>query len=93
MINARKFGELLFTIQSDPKIKTIEYIRDPKFTIKATRRFKPRKLHKSNDYSEDIVLTIGRPNYLTRKFIKDCLVLGEPFPIKKFRIKHFPKKK
>jgi hypothetical protein len=93
LIDAKKFGELLFTIQNDPTIKTIEYIRDAKFTVKATRRFKSYKYPKTTDRHEDIILTIGRPGYLTRAFIKACIKAGEPFPIKKMRVKGFPKKK
>jgi hypothetical protein len=93
MINAQKLGELLFTIQNDLSIKTIEWIRDANFTIKATRRFKSFKYPKSTDRHEDIVLTIGRPGYLTRALIKRHIKDGKPFPVKDFRIKGFPKKK
>ena len=36
-----------------------------------------------------IVLKIGQPNYLERKFIKQCQKVGEPFPVKKIQLK-FP---
>jgi hypothetical protein len=87
-----KLGELLFAIQNDPTIKTIEYIRDAKFTVKATRRFKSWKYPKTTDRHEDIVLTIGRPGYLTRKLIKRCLKADLPI-IGDFVTKGFPKKK
>jgi len=40
-----------------------------------------------------MVLTIGRPNYAEREFIKLCKKAGEPFPVKKMQLKFYPKKK
>lgn len=62
----------------------------PKEIIRATRRrFRhkgsvrrnPRKVS-----NMELVLTIGRPNYQERIFIKDCVHVGEKFPIKKVQL-------
>ena len=37
----------------------------------------------------DIRLTVGRPNYLARRFVKACLKAGETFPVKKIQLR-FP---
>lgn len=41
----------------------------------------------------EFVLKIGKPNYLERDFVKMCKKAGEPLPVKKVQIKHYPKKK
>lgn len=45
------------------------------------------------DSNMDLRVTIGRPNYPERKFIKMCKRAGEPFPVKKIQFKFFPAKK
>ncbi len=57
----------------------------PQFIVKATRRFKPDK----RSYHEEIIITIGKPNYRERKFIRQCLRAKEPFPIKKIKLKWY----
>lgn len=37
----------------------------------------------------DIRLKIGAPNFHERKFIKDCIKAGEPFPVKKIKFVRF----
>jgi len=61
-----------------------KYVSD-KQTIKATRRGKLRPLRLSGQV--EILVTIGRPNYAERRFIKDCKKAGEPFPIKRIQLK------
>lgn len=34
----------------------------------------------------DLVVTIGRPNYAGRRFVKACLAAGEPFPVKRVQL-------
>lgn len=57
--------------------------------VKATYRFKPNK----RDRTTDIVLTMGAPNYEERAFIKRCFKAGEPLPVKKVQLKHWPEPK
>ena len=59
----------------------------PKLRVKITRRFKPA-INKT-----DYTLTVGRPNYAEKIFIKKCQKAGEPFPVKKVQLKFYPKKK
>jgi len=40
-----------------------------------------------------ILLTIGQPNFVERRFIRLAKKAGEPFPIKKIQLKFWPKKK
>lgn len=57
-------------------------------TVKATRLHKPRK----NGRGHTIVVTFGAPNYAEREFIKACKKAGEPLPVKRVQLKHWPKK-
>lgn len=61
---------------------------DEKTAVKCTRKLKFDKRMRS----ETVVLTVGRPNYAERKFIKLCKKAGEPFPVKKVQLKWWPKK-
>lgn len=62
----------------------------PTFTIKATR---PHKPDKRAGGSTTISLTVGRPNYAEREFIKQAKKAGEPFPIKRVLLKAWPTRK
>ena len=86
-------NKVLKCLVDNPAYKTVEAIVSPDYTIRATRRFPRLKLRKKELYHEDIVLSMGTPNYQAREFIKDCKKAGEPFPIKKLCFKFFPKKK
>lgn len=55
--------------------------------VTATRPHKPDKRAKSFS----IVVTMGRPNYRGRLFIKACQKAGEPFPVKKLQLKFWTK--
>ena len=57
----------------------------PNFVVKATRQSKPTLRTRS----ETFLLTVGRPAYLERRFIKACFKAGEPFPVKKVQLKFY----
>lgn len=57
----------------------------PNFVVKATRQSKPTLRTRS----ETFLVTVGRPAYLERRFIKTCLKAGEPFPVKKVQLKSY----
>ena len=63
----------------------------PTLTIRASQKLYHGKLPPKNATSLDIVLTIGRPNFEARQFIKKCQKFGEPFPVRKIQLK-FPSK-
>lgn len=70
-------------------IKSAYVVQGEKLVVKATKRYKSKK----NENHAEMVLTIGRPNYAEREFIRLCKKAGEPFPVKKMQIKLYPKKK
>lgn len=62
----------------------------PTLVVRATRPLFKGKIQKGNI---SMVLTIGKPNYKQREFIKDCKKVGEPFPVKGVILKFPPQKK
>jgi hypothetical protein len=64
-------------------VKATKYVNE-KLTVKATRKCYKRRIRGG---AIDIVLTIGRPNFEERDFIKKLKKAGEPFPVKKVQLK------
>lgn len=60
----------------------------PKHVVKVTQRLAAGKLPRKGG-NLDFVVTVGSPNFADRLFIKQCIKAGEPFPVKKLRLK-FP---
>lgn len=65
----------------------VRYI-SPKFRIKATRR-----LNGSLALGGEIVLSFGRPNFLERIFVKQCIKADVPFPVRKIQLRFWPKRR
>ena len=57
--------------------------------VRASRKVFKGKILSGNI---EIILTIGKPNFAEREFIKLCKKAGEPFPVKNIQLK-FPSKK
>jgi len=74
-------------LESDAK-RAVYYI-EPKKVVSVCRRFKASKRATRDDF----VLKIGKPNYLERLFVKDCVKAGEPFPVKKVQLQPWPVKR
>ena len=70
--------------------RAVKYISE-KEIIRATRRLVRGKV--PNSKSIEVILTIGRPNYSERKFIKECKRVKEPFPVRKIQLKYPPKRR
>ncbi len=73
-------------IKATKYVSPKEIVRGVRTTFKSNGR-KPRK-----GENIQITLTIGRPNYLEREFIKLCQEAGEPFPLKNIQLKFFKPK-
>lgn len=66
-------------VQNEAKT-AVKYV-DTNFVIRATRRLFNGKLPAKSDPIV-VLVTIGKPNYREREFIKDCKKAKEKFPIK-----------
>lgn len=83
------YQKVIETLIKTNSVKATYYI-SPKKVVKATRK---RYNGKFSRYGIDIVLTIGRPNFMEKKFIKSCQKADVKFPISKVQIRPLPKKK
>lgn len=91
MIN---YNKVIETLISQNAQKATQFINE-KLIIRATRKtYKnstltkktTRKFSRKGDNIE-ITLTIGKPNWAEKEFIKKCIKANEPFPIKKIQLK------
>ena len=74
-------------------IRATEYISE-KFiarAVKKTYRFNGRNPNREGNIQ--ITLTLGKPNFLEREFIKLCKEAKEPFPVKRVQLKEYNPKK
>ena len=62
---------------------------DEKNIVRVSRKVFNGKFSKGN---VEIILTIGKPNFAEREFIKKCKKVGESFPVKKIQLKFLTKK-
>ena len=84
------YNNVIEAVLTGKVVRATKYI-SPKEIIRATRTRFHGKITNGNI---EISLTIGRPNYLEREFIKLCQKSGEPFPVKKIQLKLYnPTKK
>lgn len=83
-MNTINYNKVIEAITNGGVIKATEYI-DPKLIVRATLKRFGKKIIKNHNF--EIILTIGRPNYIEREFIKLCKKANEPFPIKKVQLK------
>lgn len=90
----RHFLAVLKAITSEGIVRATKYV-SPKLIIRAVRRtFKAFDRKPRKDMNMEVIMTIGKPNYIEREFIKVCQKAGEPFPVKKVQLKVWnPKKK
>lgn len=65
--------------------KATKFLSDRE-TVKVSRTWKPDRRSRS----QTLVVTMGRPNYAEREFLKKCRRAGEPVPVKRVQIKHYP---
>lgn len=72
-----------------PDLKKATLYLDRDTVVKATRVLK----FYGRSRSQSLMLTVGRPNYAERKFIKDCIRAKEPLPVRKIQLKRWPKKR
>lgn len=80
-------NRIVNTLVKNNAFRVTKYV-SPKETIRVTRR-----RYRGNKFASDVelIVTIGRPNYREREFIKSLKKAGEPFPVKKLQIQYLPK--
>lgn len=84
--------EVVSKIVDHGAIKATRYVSKKQVVRAVLRTYKAKKTNPTKEVDVQIILKIGRPNYVERDFIKKCVEAGEPFPVKKSQLK-FPNKK
>lgn len=88
MFDCTEAARVVGAVLSSDDVRRATYYLSPGLTIKATRTRRVDKREKAESY----IVTVGRPNYAERKFIKVAKAAGEPFPVKKVQLTFWPKK-
>jgi len=87
---SKAISHVMQTMIDSPETRQAAIYISPKLVVRASRR-SVGKPHKGDN--TEVVLTIGRPNFVQRSFITCCQKSGEVFPVKKMQLKFFPVKK
>lgn len=100
-MRARINGEMLFVsavpaaaaacVQAleGTKARKATMFLNEKMVVKLSRRHRPDRRNSRAEF----VLTVGTPNYAELEFIKRCKRAGEPFPVRKVRLRLYPEKR
>lgn len=87
-VTSKVIGDVVSMLDGIGACMATRYL-DTNLIVRVTRRGK----HDRRDRAFEFVLTIGKPNFRERAFIKQCKKAGEKFPLKKIQLKYPPKKK
>lgn len=71
-------------IENDKSLYRATRILSPDTIVRATRRNKSTR-----QFGFEVILSVTRPNYEERQFIKLLKKSNEPFPLKRLRFKYF----
>lgn len=85
----KKIGECVRDVLTVKNCRRATAYLSPKKTVKATAQ---RRITK-RDRSATVLVTVGTPNFLERRFIRACQKAGMAFPLNQIQQKPWPKKK
>lgn len=88
MENLKYVPQVVLQVLAINVLKATKFV-SPKLVVRATRT----KTSFGRGRNVEITLTIGKPNWAEREFIKLCKKAKEPFPVKRIQLKLIPKKK
>lgn len=79
----------LIAAMVDKNVRTATAYVSPDYTMRFSRIHRMDRRDRSRTFS----LTLGKPNYEAREFIKRCKKAGEPFPVKRVQLRMWPPRK
>ena len=85
----KKLGQAVGDVLTGTNIRRATAYISPTLTIKATAQRK----QDGRDKQATCLVTVGRPNFVERRFIKVCQKAGMCFPINQIQWKLWPKKR
>lgn len=84
----RKLGEAVGDVVCQSHIRRATAFISPTLTMKATAQRKQDKRARS----ATVLVTVGAPNFVERRFIRVCQKAGMAFPLNQIQWKFWPKK-
>lgn len=84
----RKLGLAIGDVVMSTNVRRATAFISPKLTLKATAQRRQDR----RDKSATVLVTIGTPNFVERRFIKVCQKAGMGFPLNQIQWKFWPKK-
>ena len=67
-------------------IKSAKKYLSPQLVVKGTKR---GKLSRGRPWHKEVLLTVGRPNYDERAFVKQAMKDGYSFPIQQIMVRYY----
>lgn len=87
-IDTKIFTNLFYLIIEGDNLKSVTKYQSEKQIIRVKRKtFKAYKNGYRKGDNLEFVVTIGKPNYQEREFIKKCKKVGEKFPLRRIQYK------
>lgn len=81
-------GDCVLALMGPGAYRATKFL-SPVMVVKATR---PHRFDRRSR-GQTVVVTVGKPNYRERRFLKACRKAGEPLPVKKIQLQATPKKR
>lgn len=72
------------------KSRSVTKFLSPVRMVRATMILYDKRWPRKNWQSMSIKVTLGRPNYRERKYVKDLVAAGEKFPLRKLWVRPLP---
>lgn len=88
-ITRKSIAQTVESVLETAEVRQATTFLDENTVVTATRRHRPDR--RANH--TELVLTMGKPNFRQREFIKSCRKAHEPFPVKKTQLKFYPKRR
>lgn len=87
-------GHCVQSLIANPTMRKATKYIDPKIVVKATRQRGNKPYARADSKRrETFLVTIGRPNYEEREFIKDCAAADVMIPLGRVQLKAYPKRR
>jgi hypothetical protein len=83
----KAIAQTIESVLMDVNVRQATTYLSEEHVVTATRRHKPDR--RSNH--TELCLTLSKPNFRQREFIRACKKAGEPFPVKKTQLKFYPR--
>lgn len=84
-LRSRQSAKVICALLESEAWKAVLYL-SPTEIVRGTRRYYASK-RKPDPKRIEVLVSIGRPNYLEREFVRACQRAGQQFPVTKVQLK------